>query len=665
MENRKLEELAINTIRFLAVDAVEKAQSGHPGLPMGAASAAYVLWTNYLRHNPGNPHWPNRDRFVLSAGHGSMLLYSLLFLTGYGLSLDDIKAFRQWGSNTPGHPEFGRTPGVETTTGPLGQGLANAVGMAMAERFWAARFNRPGFAVVDHYTYVLAGDGDLMEGISHEACSLAGHLRLGRLICLYDANGISIEGSTALAFSEDVARRFEAYNWQVMTVEDGNDTTAVAAAIESARQEQGKPSLILVRSHIGYGSPHKQDSAAAHGEPLGAGEVALTKERLGWPAEPDFFVPDAALIHFREAIDRGAGWEKEWLRQLTSYEQAYPELAAEWRRWMTKALPDDSGWQKEPFPADPKGMATRAASGLVLNQLARVLPNLIGGSADLAPSTKTLLADSGDFAAASYSGRNIHFGVREHAMGGILNGLALYGGLVPFGATFLVFADYMRPSIRLAAMMRLKVIYVFTHDSIGLGEDGPTHQPIEQLASLRAIPGLTVMRPADANETAEAWYCALETEGPVALILSRQNLPTLDRAVYGPAAGLRRGAYILRSTSGRPDLIFIASGSEVQVCLAAAALLAEEGIIARTVSMPSWELFDRQDEGYRQTVLPPGVPCLAVEAGCGQGWQKYAGRIVAIDRFGASAPYQVLQRELGITAGNVAEQARRLLAAKK
>jgi transketolase len=509
VEKTKLEQLAINTIRFLAVDAVEKAQSGHPGLPMGAAPMAYVLWMKYLRHNPQSPEWPNRDRFVLSAGHGSMLLYALLFLTGYGLSLDDLKEFRQWGSKTPGHPEFGHTPGVETTTGPLGQGLANAVGMAMAERFWAGYFNRPGFAVVDHFTYVIAGDGDMMEGISHEACSLAGHLRLGRLICLYDANGISIEGSTALAFSEDVARRFEAYNWQVETVEDGNDTAAVAAAIERARQEAGKPSLIIVKSHIGYGSPHKQDTAAAHGEPLGAGEVALTKERLGWPPEPDFLVPEAALAHFRQAVGTGRGQEKKWLEQFAGYEKAYPELAEEWRRWLLKAPPAGSGWKVDPFPADPKGMATRVASGLVLDRLARFRPNLIGGSADLAPSTKTLLTGTTDFAAGSYSGRNIRFGVREHAMGGILNGLALYGGLIPFGATFLIFSDYMRPAIRLAAMMGLKIIYVFTHDSIGLGEDGPTHQPVEQLASLRAIPGLTVIRPPDANETAESWYFAL------------------------------------------------------------------------------------------------------------------------------------------------------------
>jgi len=662
VKNANIDQLAINTIRFLAVDAVEKAQSGHPGLPMGAAPMAYVLWTKYLRHNPGNPRWLNRDRFILSAGHGSMLLYALLFLTGYDLSLDDIKDFRQWGSKTPGHPEFGRTPGVETTTGPLGQGLANAVGLAMSERFWAAHFNRPGFLVVDHFTYVIASDGDLMEGISHEACSLAGHLGLGRLICLYDANSISIEGSTSLTFTEDVARRFEAYNWHVGTVEDGNDIAAVAAAIDRARQEESKPSLIIVRSHIGYGSPHKQDTSAAHGEPLGAGEVSLTKQQLGWPLKPDFFVPDDALSHFRQAVQAGTSQENEWLRQFASYGKAYPELVAEWQQWLMKTTPADPGWKIESFPADPKGMATRTASGAVLNRLARFLPNLLGGSADLAPSTKTLLSNTADFSAGCHTGRNIHFGVREHAMGGILNGMALYGGLIPFGATFLIFSDYMRPAIRLAAIMGLKIIYVFTHDSIGLGEDGPTHQPIEQLATLRAVPGLTVIRPADANETAEAWYCALEAEGPVSLILSRQNLPTLDRAVYAPAGGLWRGAYVLQSSPGRPDMILIASGSEVHVCLAAASRLAEANIITRTVSMPSWELFERQDEAYRQTILVPEVPCLAVEAGGEQGWQKYAGKVVAIPRYGASAPYQVLQREFGITADNVAKQALILLA---
>ncbi|MDR3565677.1 MAG: transketolase [Negativicutes bacterium] len=661
----EFEQMAINTVRFLAVDAVEKAKSGHPGMPMGAAPLAYALWTKYLRHNPRNPRWWNRDRFVLSAGHGSMLLYSLLFLTGYDLSLEDIKQFRQWGSKTPGHPEFGHTPGVETTTGPLGQGLANAVGMAMGERFAAARFNRPGFLLADHFTYVIAGDGDLMEGISHEAASLAGHLGLGRLICLYDANDISIEGNISIAFTEDVGRRFEAYNWQVETVADGNDVAAIVAAIGRARAEEEKPSLIIVRTHIGYGSPNRQDSSAAHGEPLGAKEVALTKERLGWPQEPEFLVPENILKHFRQAVVAGGVWEAQWQQQFEGYEQTYPELTAEWRQWMSKKVPAVTGGESHVFPVDEKGMATRVAAGLALNQLAKALPNLLGGSADLAPSTKTLLEGADDFTAGNYAGRNIHFGVREHAMGGILNGLALYGGLIPFGATFLIFSDYMRPAIRLAALMKLKVIYVFTHDSIGLGEDGPTHQPIEQLAALRAIPGLTVIRPADANETAEAWRCAIETPGPVALILSRQNVPTLDRTVYAPAEGLGRGAYILQPAPGnRPELVLIASGSEVHTCLAAAARLAETNIAVQVVSMPSWQLFEEQTDQYRQSVLPAGVPRLVVEAGSSQGWHKYsgdAGRIVTIDRFGASAPYADLVREFGLTAGAVVQQALSLL----
>lgn len=662
MKDERLDQLCINTLRFLAVDAVERAGSGHPGMPMGAAPMAYALWTDFLRHNPANPSWPDRDRFVLSAGHGSMLLYALLHMTGYDLSLDDLKAFRQWGSKTPGHPEFGHTAGVETTTGPLGQGLAAAVGLAMAERFLAARFNRPGLPLVDHYTYCLASDGDLMEGVSHEAASLAGHLRLGRLICLYDANDISIEGDLALACGDDAAARFAAYGWHVRTVADGNDAAAVSAAIAAARVDD-RPSLIIVRTTIGFGSPGKQGTAAAHGEPLGEGETALAKENLGWPAE-SFHIPAAALDRFREALVRGRAWEEEWRGLLARYEAAYPDEAAEWRRWQAGELPD--GWDKAvaEFPADTQGQATRVAAGTVLNKLAGVLPNLVGGAADLAPSTKTLIAGGGDFSAADYSGRNLRFGVREHAMGAALNGLALHGGLIPFGATFLVFSDYMRPAIRLAALMKLKVVYVFTHDSIGLGEDGPTHQPVEQLASLRAIPGLTVIRPADANEAAAAWRVAITAAGPVALILTRQAVPTLARPPLAPAAGLKRGAYILREAAGaKPDVVIIASGSEVAVALAAADLLADEGLAARVVSMPSWELWRSQPAEYRRSVLPPDVPRLAVEAASPLGWREWVGDggdVVAMGGFGASAPYAVLTAAFGFTAGDVAARARRL-----
>ena len=664
MNDEQLDRLCINTIRFLAVDAVEKAGSGHPGLPMGATPMAYVLWTAFLRHNPTNPGWPGRDRFVLSAGHGSMLLYALLHLTGYQLTLNDLENFRQWGSRTPGHPEYGHTPGVETTTGPLGQGLGNAVGMAMGERFLAARFNRPGLEIVDHYTYCLVSDGDLMEGISHEAASLAGHLRLGRLICLYDANDVSIEGGLGLACSDDATGRFAAYGWHVQTVPDGNDTVAVAAAIAAAREEE-RPSLIVVRTVIGYGSPGKQGTAAAHGEPLGRAETLLAKEKLGWPGEPPFHVPAAALSRFREAVARGRRWEEEWRELFGRYEAAYPDEADEWRRWQDGGLPD--GWEEAigSFSAGAKDQATRVASGAVLNHLAGVLPNLVGGSADLAPSTKTLISGGGDFSAANYSGRNIHFGVREHAMGAILNGLALHGGLRPFGGTFLVFADYLRPAIRLAALMRLRVVYVFTHDSIGLGEDGPTHQPVEHLASLRAIPGLTVIRPADAAETAAAWRWAVTAAGPVAIVLTRQNVPAVARPPLALPAGLERGAYIIRDAAGAsPAAVLIASGSEVGVALAAADLLAADGVGARVVSMPSWELWRAQPDEYRRSVLPPGVPRLAVEAASSLGWREWvgdAGGVVGLDRFGASAPYQTLMSSYGFTAAAVAAAARKLI----
>ena len=658
-----LDQLCINTIRMLAVDAVQKANSGHPGMPMGTAPMAYVLWTRFLRHNPANPQWPNRDRFVLSAGHGSMLLYSFLHLTGYDLSMDELKNFRQWESKTPGHPESYMAPGVETTTGPLGQGFANGVGMAIAERYMAAHFNRPGHTVVDHHTYGIVSDGDLMEGISHEAASLAGHLKLGKLIYLYDDNRISIEGSTDLAFTEDRAARFAAYGWQVQKLDDGNDLDAIATAIKKAQEETERPSAIVARTHIGFGSPNRQDTAAAHGEPLGADEVKLTKENLGWPLEPTFLIPEEALNRFRQALQRGEQWEMEWQARFQSYEEEYPQLAADWKRAMRGELPEDWDADIPTFPADEKGMATRVASGTVINAIAPRLPLLIGGSADLAPSTKTLIKDAGDFGAGQYENRNFHFGVREHAMGGILNGMALHGGVVPYGATFLVFSDYMRPTIRLAAMMGLKVIYVFTHDSIGLGEDGPTHQPIEHLASLRAIPGLTVLRPADANETAEAWRYALEQkDGPVALALTRQNLPTLDRDKYAPTHGLSRGAYILSDTEGgKPEVILIASGSEVHVALKGAEKLQEKGINGRVVNMASWELFDKQPDDYRNRLLPPKVTTrVAIEAGVTQGWHRYAGdrgEVIGIDRFGASAPYKVLFEKFGLTADRLAEKA--------
>ena len=663
-----LDQLCINTIRMLSADCVQAANSGHPGMPMGAAPMAYVLWTKFLRHNPRNPNWPNRDRFVLSAGHGSMLLYSLLYLTGYELTLEDLKNFRQWGSKTPGHPEFRVTPGVETTTGPLGQGFANGVGMAMAERFLAARFNRPGHQIVDHYTYAIVSDGDLMEGISHESASLAGHLRLGRLIYLYDDNHISIEGNTDITFTEDRAARFQAYGWHVEVVEDGNDLEAIEEAIQRAKDETERPSIIAIRTHIGYGSPGKQDDPSAHGEPLGEEELAKTKENLGWPTEPMFYVPSQALEHLRKAIETGEKLEAQWNKSFERFRANYPKLAQEFEAWMKGVLPD--GWADEipAFDANTKGMATRAASGLILNQIASKVKNLIGGSADLAPSNKTLIKGGKDFQAPSYEGRNIRFGVREHAMGAILNGMALHGGIIPYGGTFLVFSDYMKPAIRLAALMGLKVIYIFTHDSIGLGEDGPTHQPIEQLASLRAIPNLTVLRPADANETAEAWKTALRIQNaPVALVLTRQGVPVLDRNHFPPAHQLQNGAYVLAAwDEEKPDLILIATGSEVHIALEAAQQLKGKGIKVRVVNIPSWELFDQQSQAYKEEVLPSSVwRRIVIEAGCGFGWHKYAGdkgRIIAVERFGASAPYKVLYQEFGLTKDRIVEEAFSLLA---
>jgi transketolase len=679
----QLDQLCINTIRFLSVDAVQKAKSGHPGMPMGAAPMAYVLWTRMLKHNPRNPHWFDRDRFVLSAGHGSMLLYSLLYLTGYDVTLDDIKQFRQFGSKAPGHPERGHTPGVETTTGPLGQGFANAVGMAIAEAQLAARYNRPGFEVIDHATYAIVSDGDLMEGVASEAASLAGHLRLGKLTCLYDDNYVTLAAGTDITFSEDRARRFEAYGWHTASVADGNDLAGIESALRAARAETARPSLILIRTHIGYGSPNKHDSFEAHGSPLGVEEVRLTKQNLKWPVEPPFLIPEDALTHFRDAVSRGAHDEAASNDRMTAYTKAFPELAQELRRTLRGELP--SGWDADipVFPADAKGMATRVASGKVMNAIAPRLPALTGGSADLDPSTHTALKGLGDFDPAagkdidtqgsagggwSYAGRNLHFGVREHAMGAIVNGMAAHGGAVPYGSTFLIFSDYMRPPIRLAALMGLHVIHVFTHDSIALGEDGPTHQPVEQLAALRAIPNLTVIRPGDANETAVAWRVAVETrDRPVLLVLSRQDVPTLDRSRYAPADGLRRGAYVLRDArDGKPGLILIASGAEVGLIVAAAERLGTEGVAVRCVSMPSWELFDALPQADRDAVLPPAVRArLAVEAGAAQGWHRYvgdAGGLLSVERFGASAPGDVVLREYGFTIERVCARAKALLA---
>jgi transketolase len=677
-----LDYRSINTIRFLSVDAVEKADSGHPGLPLGAAPMAYVLWTRFLRHNPANPQWFNRDRFVLSAGHGSMLLYSLLHLTGYALPLEQIKKFRQWESITPGHPERGMTPGVEVTTGPLGQGFGNGVGLAIAEAYLAARYNRPGFEIIRHFTYGLVSDGDLMEGVAAEAASLAGHLKLGKLIYLYDDNRITLAASTELSFTEDRAQRFAAYGWHTQSIDNGNDLEFIASAIAAARQETERPSLILVRTHIGYGSPHKQDTFAAHGSPLGNEEVNLTKQNLGCPIAPLFFVPQDVAEHFHGAVDRGRQTEAEWNSAFSAYEKEYPELAAELRQLINRELPQ--GWDAgiPEFPADAKGLATRVASGKVMQAISSKLPGFIGGSADLNPSTYTELKGAGNFenrakavgdlqgstsGGWSYAGRNLHFGVREHAMGALANGLAAHGGILPFGSTFLIFSDYMRPPIRLAALMGEQVIYVFTHDSIGLGEDGPTHQAVEQVANLRAIPNLIVIRPGDANETAVAWRVAVETrDRPSVLVLSRQHVPTLDRTKFASAEGLRRGAYVLAdSPSGKPEILLIATGSEVGLIVAARQILLDQKISVRLVSMPSWELFDAQSHEYRDSVLPPTVSRrLAVEAGATQGWHKYIGEkgdVIGIDRFGASAPGPIVMRQYGFSVENVCQRALALL----
>ena len=669
MDYGSLSWRSINAIRFLSVDGVQKAKSGHPGTPMALAPLSYLLWTKYLRFNPRNPDWPGRDRFILSCGHASMLLYSLLYLTGFDLPLEEIKAFRQWGSKTPGHPEAGHTPGVEVTTGPLGQGFGNAVGMAMAARMLAQRFNRPGHEIVSHRIVVLCSDGDLMEGVASEAASLAGFHRLGNLVAFYDDNRITIEGSTDLAFREDVAGRFRAYGWNVLTVADGNtDLEGMSGAIEAACSERERPTLVIVRTTIAFGSPNKQDTAEAHGSPLGEKEVALTKEALDWPKEPYFFVPEDVLAHFREAIPRGEAGEREWRLKMAAYMGAYPDLAMEWERVMWGDLPE--GWESAlpSFAHGTAAMATRKASGKVINAIAPKIPELAGGSADLAPSTETLIEGGGEFLPdAPPGGRNFHFGVREHGMGAILNGMARHGGLIPYGATFFVFSDYMRPAVRLAALMGIRVIYVFTHDSVGLGEDGPTHQPIEHLAALRAIPNLHVFRPADANETAAAWKMAMErTAGPSLVALTRQNVPVLPPEDVYREGNVFRGAYILKEGgNGRPAVILLASGSEVHVALKAANLLEAEGTTARVVSFLSWERFEEQPGEYRRFVLPPSVRArVSVEAAATFGWERYVGDggvSVGINRFGASAPGGRIFQELGITPENVAARAKALL----
>jgi len=665
-ETKELQELAINSIRFLAADGVQQANSGHPGLPMGTAPMAYTLWTRHLRHSPTNPTWANRDRFILSGGHGSMLLYSLLYLTGYDLPLEELKRFRQWGSLTPGHPEYGLTPGVETTTGPLGQGLSNGVGMALAEAHLAKVYNRPGHDIIDHYTYAIVTDGDLMEGVASEAASLAGHLSLGKLIYLYDDNHISIEGSTDFAFTEDRGKRFEAYGWHVQRVEDGLDVEAIDRAIQAAKLDP-RPSLIMVPNIIGYGLPTRAGTAKAHGEPPGDVELNGAKDKLGWPKEPRFYVPEDALAFFRQAVAQGAEQEKAWRAKFEAYQAEYPELAAELERRLAGKLPDDWAAGLPEFPADAKGMASRASSGKVLNAIAVKLPDLVGGSADLAPSTNTWMTNSPAFAPDCHEGRNIHFGVREHGMGSVVNGMAYHGGIIPFGATFMVFSDYMRPPLRLAALSHLGSIWVFTHDSIGVGEDGPTHQPIEQMAALRAIPNLVALRPADANEVREAWKLAVENRHrTTALVLTRQNLPTLDRAVYAPAEGLKRGAYVLADLGqGQPQVILMASGSEVGLIVEAGQRLAAKGVAVRLVSFPSWELFADQEPAYQDAVLPPDITArLAVEAGISMGWHRWVGskgRVLGIDRYGASAPANTVFEKLGLTADHAVQIAEELL----
>ena len=680
MQTQMLENLCINTIRILSADAVQNANSGHPGLPMGAAAMAYTLWTRFLKHNPKDPHWFDRDRFVLSAGHGSMLLYSLLHLTGYDLPLEELKRFRQWGSKTPGHPERGHTVGVEVATGPLGQGFGNAVGMAIAEAWLAARFNSPEHQVVDHYTYAICGDGDLMEGITQEAASLAGHLRLGKLICLYDQNHISLAGATDMTFTEDVARRFDADGWHTRSVVEGNDTENIAKALQEAQHEQRRPSLILVRTHIGYGSPKKQDNFSAHGSPLGEEELQATKRALGWPTMDRFYLSKEAVDSFREAIDKGARAQQEWQKRFEAYKNDFPREAAEFELLLSGKLPDNWAAGLPNWNSSDKPMSTRVAGGHALNALAKNIPNLIGGSADLNPSTETALKGLGDFQPSqtggagtlgavggewSYAGRNLAFGVREHAMGAAVNGMAAHGGVLPFSATFLVFSDYMKPAIRLAALSGLKSLFVFTHDSVGVGEDGPTHEPVEHLAGLRSIPGLTVIRPADGTETVEAWAFAVQHGGPTLFALSRQNVSHLDRG-NAKDPGVAKGAYILsEAQGGTPEVILIGTGSEVALCVKAQEKLKGYGVSARVVSMPSWGVFADQDEAYRDRVLPKAIKKrVTVEAASTFGWHRWAGdegTTIGIDRFGASAPGQELMKQFGFTAEHVTSAALCLL----
>ena len=666
MADQALDQLCINTIRFLAVDSVQKAKSGHPGAPLGAAPMAYALWDRFLKHNPEDPAWPNRDRFVLSCGHASALLYSLLHLTGYDLPMDELKQFRQWGSKTPGHPEHGLTPGVEATTGPLGQGFGNAVGMALAERWLASRYNRPGHEIIDHYTYALVSDGDLQEGISSEAGSMAGTLGLGKLIMLYDDNDISIEGDTDITFGENVAQRFQAYGWHVIGPIEGMDVEAVSSALAAAKAETEKPSIIVCRTVIGYGSPNKAGKGSAHGDPLGEEEVGLTKEALDWRFPETFYIPAEAGAHFRQATERGKAKQAEWNAAFSEYREAFPEDAQQLDDALRGKLPD--GWEDglNGLFENPDPIATRSASSVVMNAISKSVPAFIGGSADLAPSTRTILDDSGHIGNGNFSGNNLHFGVREHAMGAVANGISLHGGAIPYTATFLVFSDYMRPSIRLGAIMGQQVIYVFTHDSIGVGEDGPTHQPIEQLMALREIPGLVVSRPADATETVEVWRAAMSRrDGPTVMAFTRQNLPVLDRSVLSPASGVLKGGYILWESGDSPQVVIMATGSEVHIALEAGQSLESEGIAARVVSMPSWEVFDDQPKEYRDSVLPPTLRArVSVEAGTTKGWERYVGLdgvSVGMSGYGASAPAAVLYENFDITAKRVADEARKLV----
>ena len=661
-----VDTLCINTLRTLSIDAVQKADSGHPGLPLGAAPMAYVLWQRHLKHNPADPSWPDRDRFVLSAGHGSMLLYSLLHVTGYPLTMDDLKAFRQWGSKTPGHPEFGLTPGVEATTGPLGQGHANAVGMAIAERALAARFNRPGFEIVNHHTYALISDGDVMEGLTHEAASLAGHLKLGKLTCLYDANDVTLDGPLSMSFNEDVEARYAAYGWHVQTVKQGDtDLDAIDKAIAAARAETQRPSLIVVKTTIGFGSPNKSGKASSHGSPLGNDEVALTKKALGWDPQKKFFIPEEASKNFRLALETGNAAQSQWDTLFTDYEAKYPDLAKLWKRVQAGDLPEGFDQLLPTFNAG-EAVETRSAAGKVLNALAAKLPELIGGDADLAGSTKTGLKDAGDFDGQTGKGNNLHFGVREHAMGSIANGIAYHGGLRPFTATFFTFSDYMRPAVRLAALNHLPVVFVWTHDSIALGEDGPTHQPVEHLAALRCVPNLYVVRPCDGAESAQAWRMALErTEGPTGLILTRQKVAGLDRSKLASAEGLHKGAYVLSDSEGQPAALLLATGSEVQLAIEAQETLKKEGIATRVISMPCWEAFKAQPASYREEVLLPSVPVrVSIEAGVTFGWDKWIGDegvAIGVDKYGASAPAEVVMEQYGITAAHIVKEVKRLV----